>query len=51
MKKTQGAEIRLNKARSSMIANRFADTGIIGKRRLLVNRVTDQHQLMTFNNI
>ena len=51
MKITQGVAIRLNRARLSMIANRFADTGIIGKRRLFVNRVTDQHQIMTFNNI
>jgi len=51
MEKTQRAAIRLNRARSSMIVNRFADTGIIGKRRLCVNRVTDQHQIMTFNNI
>jgi len=34
-----------------MIVNRLADTGIIGKRRLCVNRATDQHQIMTFNNI
>jgi len=45
MKRPQGAAIRLNRARSSMIVNRFADTGIIGKRQLCVNRVTDQHQI------
>ena len=48
MKRTQGVAIRLNRARSSMILNRFADTGIIVKRRLCVNRVTGQHQIMTF---
>ncbi|MCK4364065.1 MAG: hypothetical protein KAW85_04630 [Candidatus Aminicenantes bacterium] len=48
MKRTQAVAIRLNRARSSMILNRFADTGIIVKRRLCVNRVTGQHQIMTF---
>jgi len=32
MKRTQGVAIRLNRARTGMILNRFADTGIIGKR-------------------